>query len=125
MRILFCILAVLLFVVPARGDGEKDNHPDKVRRIPRDGIQVSAEREQSLRRQLQVLQGKIGALERSSKSMVAGLLPDALALKIDAFLGNIIQNRCIFIPSRPGAQNQYLILNVGFQREQPKTNPAI
>ena len=78
MRILFCILAVLLFVVPARGDGEKDNHPDKVRRIPRDGIQVSAEREQSLRRQLQVLQGKIGALERSSKSMVAGLLPDVM-----------------------------------------------
>lgn len=76
MRILLFALTVLLCVVPAIADGERDNNPEKVRRIPRKGIEVPQEKEEALRQQLKLLQAKIKQLQMSSRSQVVELLPD-------------------------------------------------
>lgn len=59
-------------------DGEKDNHPDNVRRIPRAGIEVPVDRESELRAGLGQLQQKIQSLSSVDDSEIQSLLPDVM-----------------------------------------------
>ena len=59
-------------------DGIQDNIPDKVRRIPELGIEVPADREDSMRAQLKVLQEKIAAINAGKDASAKSLLPDVM-----------------------------------------------
>ena len=56
-------------------DGEKDNHPDRVRRIPRLGVVVAEEDQRQLENGLAILKTQIEALQRSP-TRISSLLPD-------------------------------------------------
>lgn len=60
------------------GDGERDNHPEVVRRIPRDGVAVPTAREAALREGLTSLQQKITELHSKKDATAAQLLPDVM-----------------------------------------------
>lgn len=66
-----------LQVAQVLADGEKDNHPDKVRRIPRLGIEVSAADRQALEQGLAQLQAVLDQLKTSQSLFVLSHIPDA------------------------------------------------
>lgn len=70
--LIFCLTSAAL------ADGERDNNPDNVRRIPRDGVAVPSDREDGLRSQLTVLQNRIAELQKSKSSATRDLLPDVM-----------------------------------------------
>ncbi len=61
-------------VPSAWADGERDNNPESVRRIPKDGVPVPADREQALRVSLKTLQDVISQLRRTNNTTVSELL---------------------------------------------------
>jgi hypothetical protein len=74
------LLIVLLATnLPARGDGPADNNPQTVRRIPKLGIEVPADRRAKLEAGLALLEKSIERLRRLDKEAhprIADLLPD-------------------------------------------------
>ena len=62
----------------ARADGQGDNHPENVRRIPKLGIEVSAKNRKELRAGLEELNQQIEALGRKKNPRVQSLLPDVI-----------------------------------------------
>ena len=69
----------LVFVLSARAtvaDGEKDNHPDKVRRIPRLGIEVKGQDRKNLEVGLIALKKLLTRLEKSKSAFVHKHIPD-------------------------------------------------
>ena len=77
MRITFLVMLLLPVVVnPASADGERDNHPDNVRRIPRAGVPVPPERRKALQARLSHLQEAIADLRKSKDPATRLLLPD-------------------------------------------------
>ena len=80
-RLGFSIVAAVLALIvgpPAYADGERDNDPRTVRRIPREGIGVSPERESALRDRLKQLQDEMAPLRKSRDGFVLDLLPDVM-----------------------------------------------
>lgn len=71
-------LIVPLFAAPlfTSADGPADNIPSNVRRIPKLGIEVPADRKAKLEAGLKQLDDKIGALKGKKDAKVAELLPD-------------------------------------------------
>jgi acetyl esterase/lipase len=69
-------LAWALATPPARADGPLDNHPDNVRRIPKLGIEVPAERREELEAKLLKLNTAIQPLAKSKDPRTVELLPD-------------------------------------------------
>ena len=76
--ILHSLLLLTLLASIAHADGPADNHPDKVRRVPRLGIEPSAEDREKLSQQLSQLGKKIDALRASSNALAHDLLPDVM-----------------------------------------------
>ena len=72
--------AILLLNLPAttQADGERDNDPNNVRRVPREGIEVPADREAKLKEQLKELQDELGLLKKNRDPVVRDLLPDVM-----------------------------------------------
>ena len=69
----------LVFLCAARAalaDGPNDNVPDKVRRIPKAGIEVPADRAGHMRDELGALEHEISELEKRGDKHVTDLLPD-------------------------------------------------
>lgn len=60
----------------AKADGPGDNLPDNVRRVPKPGIEVPADRATALRNELAALEKQIAELEKRGESHVRELLPD-------------------------------------------------
>lgn len=73
-----CFLLFTVLTAVAAADGERDNNPLEVRRVPRAGVPVPVERETALRKQLTLLQSKIVALQAKEDAQTIGLLPDVL-----------------------------------------------
>ncbi len=69
--------ATLCCVGSAFADGKGDNDPTNVRRVPKDGVDVPADREAKLRESLTILQEKIAQLQ-SKAATTKSLLPDVL-----------------------------------------------
>ncbi|MCA9064376.1 MAG: prolyl oligopeptidase family serine peptidase [Planctomycetaceae bacterium] len=67
-----------MFLRTDAADGPADNHPETVRRIPKEGIEVPAEKEAELRASLQVLQNKLAQAAELKAVQEAGLLPDVM-----------------------------------------------
>ena len=61
---------------PAWCDGPEDNQPDKVRRIPKLGVEVPAELAEEFEVSLTELRSKIDKLESSDDSNIRRLIPD-------------------------------------------------
>jgi dienelactone hydrolase len=59
-------------------DGIQDNNPETVRCIPKEGIEVPAERAEALRAQLMVLQQKLEQLRTLNRPEITELLPDVM-----------------------------------------------
>ncbi|MGC3966036.1 MAG: hypothetical protein QM775_01290 [Pirellulales bacterium] len=77
MRYFFvALLSGLLFAVPARADGPADNHPDSVRRIPKLGVELPAEKKQELEKSLAELDAALADLAKSKDAKVKDLLVD-------------------------------------------------
>src|SRR6266850_4926527 len=72
---LFCI-ATLLIPVLALADGPADNIPANVRRVPKLGIEVPAERRTKLEAGLKDLEAKVAALKGRKDAKTAELIPD-------------------------------------------------
>ena len=72
------LFAILALVLPAvlLADGPMDNIPANVRRIPKLGIEVPAERKAKLEAGLKTLDEKITALKNKKDAKVTDLLPD-------------------------------------------------
>ena len=91
-RITFLLIPFLCFS-SAFADGERDNNPEVVRRIPKAGVPVPEERANSLRAGLSELQGKIAQVQKVGDANAKALLPDVMiferavrvALKHDEF----------------------------------------
>ncbi len=62
----------------AWADGEGDNHPENVRRIPQLGIEISPQNLKVLRAGLEELNQQIESLERKKDPRVQELLPDVM-----------------------------------------------
>ncbi|MCP4513042.1 MAG: prolyl oligopeptidase family serine peptidase, partial [Fuerstiella sp.] len=75
---LLALASIVALSSPSFADGEKDNHPENVRQIPRAGIEVPADREAALRSGLTSLQQKIGRLNQAKDSLAKDLLPDVM-----------------------------------------------
>lgn len=77
---LLCVAAsVLLCSSPAMADGEGDNHPETVRRIPKLGIEVPADVDTALRSKLKRLQDEMTFLKKAKPDGWAGkLAPDVM-----------------------------------------------
>ncbi|MCP4783145.1 MAG: prolyl oligopeptidase family serine peptidase [Fuerstiella sp.] len=75
---LLALASIVALSSPSFADGEKDNHPENVRQIPRAGIEVPADREAALRSGLTSLQQKIGRLNQAKDSLTKDLLPDVM-----------------------------------------------
>ncbi|MDX1945603.1 MAG: alpha/beta hydrolase-fold protein [Pirellulaceae bacterium] len=70
-------LALLLLTpIAAFADGPADNNPATVRRIPKLGIEVPAERKAKLSAGLAELSGKIDALSKNKQAKIVSLVPD-------------------------------------------------
>ena len=74
MTVSVCLAATSL----TSADGVQDNIPENVRRIPKDGIEVPAERETALRATMTTLQQKLEQLRAVDKPNVKALLPDVM-----------------------------------------------
>ena len=73
------VMASLFFVTaPATADGQQDNNPDTVRRIPELGIPVPDDRAASMRSSLADLQKKIAQVNSGSDESAKALLPDVM-----------------------------------------------
>ncbi|MEZ6060889.1 MAG: prolyl oligopeptidase family serine peptidase [Planctomycetaceae bacterium] len=72
------VLLLLTTGIPALADGEGDNNPTTVRRIPAEGIDVPADREAALRSQLDALQQHIAELKQRNDPTTSELLPDVM-----------------------------------------------
>src|SRR5262245_61246520 len=70
------IISSLLLPLLARADGPTDNIPANVRRIPKLGIEVPADRKAKLEAGLKQLDDKIVALKAKKDAKTAELLPD-------------------------------------------------
>ncbi len=70
------ILVVALCSSSLLADGDGDNHPDKVRPVPKPGIEVPAEARQKLDSGLTQLQSLITQLQQKQDPLVVELLPD-------------------------------------------------
>jgi dienelactone hydrolase len=75
-RFVFGAALLLLLSTPAFADGPADNLPDQVRRIPKLGIDVPADKRGALEQQLTTLKKAIAQLQRSSDARTLALLPD-------------------------------------------------
>jgi dienelactone hydrolase len=69
-------LCALSFVTAARADGPRDNVPGEVRRIPKLGIEVPADKRAALEKQLATLEKAIGELEKQKDPALRALVPD-------------------------------------------------
>jgi dienelactone hydrolase len=77
MRSLLAVsLSCLASVAVALADGPNDNKPENVRRIPKLGIEVSADDRKALETGLDDLQKAIEQLQTKKDPKIAGLLPD-------------------------------------------------
>ncbi len=76
-RIAFLLIPFLCFT-SAFADGERDNNPEVVRRIPKAGVPVPEERANSLRAGLSELQGKIAQVQKVGDANAKALLPDVM-----------------------------------------------
>ncbi len=73
------VMASLFFVTaPAKADGQQDNNPDTVRRIPELGIPVPDDRAASMRSSLADLQKKLVEVNSGSDESAKALLPDVM-----------------------------------------------
>ena len=77
-RTTVCCTTFLAASISVFADGERDNDPNTVRRIPQEGVAVPANRETALRTSLQSLQQKIAQLKQAKDSTTKELLPDVL-----------------------------------------------
>lgn len=72
-----CFISLAMFALaPVRGDGPADNHPNSVRRIPKLGVELPAERKAELEASLKELDDLIAPLAKSKDAKVQELLPD-------------------------------------------------
>lgn len=69
-------IAALLLTSLALADGPADNIPTNVRRVPKLGVEVPAERKAKLEAGLKELDAKIAALKKSKDAKTAELVPD-------------------------------------------------
>ncbi len=69
-------LILLFAALPCRADGPADNNPDKVRRIPALGIEVSAAEQEELTKLLAPLKVAIDDLAKKNDPRTRELLPD-------------------------------------------------
>lgn len=76
MRLLAISLILLSLAAPARADGPADNLPDKVRRIPKLGIEVPAEKREVLEAKLTDLEQRIAELGKRDDARTRSLLCD-------------------------------------------------
>lgn len=76
--LLLALIFLLALTSASFADGEKDNHPENVRRVPREGVAVPASREAALQSELKLLQQKIARLRRLKDGPAEGLLPDVM-----------------------------------------------
>lgn len=72
------VLLLTAFAGLAVADGERDNNPLVVRRVPKAGVEVPAEKETALRVRLAELQQKIGELQTRKDARTVALLPDVM-----------------------------------------------
>jgi dienelactone hydrolase len=70
------LTASLLSPVPVSADGPQDNNPQKVRRVPRLGVEVPAEQQKQLESGLAKLARAIADLRKSKNEQTLTLLPD-------------------------------------------------
>ena len=70
------LLVAALIPQAVWADGPADNHPDKVRRVPRLGIEVPVAEREALQTKLDALGKLIAELQASKSPMIADLLPD-------------------------------------------------
>jgi hypothetical protein len=75
---LLALVSIVALSSPSFADGEKDNHPENVRQVPREGTQLPANREATLRAGLKSLQQKIGRLTQVKDGLTKELLPDVM-----------------------------------------------
>ena len=66
----------LLSISPAMADGPADNNPETVRRIPKLGVELTAEQKEGLQFTLNNLRKAIDDLRKLNKPRVNELLPD-------------------------------------------------
>lgn len=71
-----CLFALVAIAVPAAADGPADNHPDTVRRIPKLGVELPADKKAELEASLKELDDAIAPLSKSKDARVQELLPD-------------------------------------------------
>ncbi|OYV85823.1 MAG: hypothetical protein B7Z73_12820 [Planctomycetia bacterium 21-64-5] len=76
MRLAAASLLIVCLANFARADGPADNVPDNVRRIPKPGIEVPAERAEALRKALAALEEQISSLDKHAAARIRDLLPD-------------------------------------------------
>src|SRR5437870_2110559 len=69
-------VSALLLATLALADGPADNIPTNVRRIPKLGVEVPADRKAKLEAGLKELDAKIAALKKSKDAKAADLVPD-------------------------------------------------
>jgi hypothetical protein len=67
---------LLIFTAALFCDGEQDNHPDKVRQIPRLGVEVPEADVIKLKRELEVLKNLLNQLKLSKQEIALDLIPD-------------------------------------------------
>jgi len=72
------LFAVLSVPASLQADGKGDNDPANVRRVPRAGVKVPADRDAALVQSLKVLQEKIAELRSSKNKETDDLLPDVM-----------------------------------------------
>ncbi len=80
-RFFDCLLPLLCLCLTSASyalDGIQDNIPDKVRRIPELGVEVPADRADSMRTQLKVIQDKIAAIRETKDAGKIALLSDVM-----------------------------------------------
>ncbi len=76
MRLLAVLIILSSLVAQLRADGPGDNLPDQVRRIPKLGIEVPAEKRQALEAKLADLNRQIEELRQRDDRATQALLPD-------------------------------------------------
>lgn len=76
MRLLSALLLLLCLTAKARADGPADNLPDKVRRIPKLGIEVPSEKRDALEAKLTDLEQRIAALGKRDDARPRSLVCD-------------------------------------------------
>ena len=76
MRLIAFSLVVGCLLTSVRADGPSDNRPNKVRPIPKPGIEVPAERAQAIQKGLDALGEKLASLKTSDDKKIRDLVPD-------------------------------------------------